>query len=238
MQPDRKRKHEDDDSQDLDYQEERPTKKPKYASDDSSDGGDDDSSDNGGGGDGDGDDGSDGSDGGDGDDGSDGSDSSGEDGESAAHVCIQKFLQYVRQYLTANGAAVHEAYDSGAGWEIWLHVELLRFIKAAGETAIVREPDSYQGRLRADFAVGWGLPPKAARIPIEIKCETLRESAQTFSNRVNKDMAKVEQLDTAALVLAISISTDAKPLVHGEFSVGIPATDGTITMHYTFSEPS
>jgi hypothetical protein len=135
---------------------------------------------------------------------------------SPAELAITTFLGYLRGFLGANANRVNAAYDSGAGWEIWLHVELYQYIVAqrGNDNGIVREPNAYphQGRLRADFTIAWGCPP----IPIEIKCETERESAAAFGGRVNSDLTKVESLNSPALVVAVALTVDSRDQMQSE----------------------
>jgi len=119
------------------------------------------------------------------------SQSSQSDHESPHEIVIGRFIRYVSQFLTARADDVEAAYDSNAGWEVWLHVELHRFVTAKNDLTIQREPASYADnrRLRADFAID--RPGGGASVPVEIKCETRRESATVFKNRSNADSNKV-----------------------------------------------
>jgi hypothetical protein len=161
------------------------------------------------------------------------------DYESQHELVIRRFIDYVGQFLTARADDVEAAYDSNGGWEPWLHVELHRFVTAQGGLAIEREPNAYarNNRLRADFAIDQ--PGGGASVPVEIKCETQRESAASFKNRSSADSIKVTGIKGWALVFAIAISGPARKALSTDFEVTFTDSQRNLFyLVYTYSQPS
>jgi len=171
---------------------------------------------------------------------------SGDDDESEdeQEKAVDKFVKYLRQYLAANIDRVNGAYDSDAGWEVWLHVELFLFIHQQGETRFIREeryvgPKGKKKRLKADFSIGFGLPGNQW-VPVEIKCESMKQSGAAFGRAAELDLNKVKDVKGGALVIAVSLTNGAKEVIlrGADHSVLLQGPDNSVRLSYTYSTSS
>jgi hypothetical protein len=110
---------------------------------------------------------------------------------------VASFVRLVNGYLAANADRVRMAYDSGSGWEIWLHVELFVYVKQQLPGAnIKREARVYpRNGPRADF--------NFEGVTVEVKTEGEAQTGASFADGVYKDMGKIEEQDNYALVIGI-----------------------------------
>jgi hypothetical protein len=163
---------------------------------------------------------------------SDQSSSSSSDEEARIIQSAERFIGYFRGYLGANVVRVDAAYDSGSGWEQWLHVELFTYIRQQDTHAdITREPNAYPGRdagLRADFLF--------EGTTVEIKAETERQTAQQFANGVGRDAAKVERLDEGtALVVGVCLTGQSRDELQRVVDLMGQVSAGGQTIHYGYT---
>lgn len=144
-------------------------------------------------------------------------------------VSQQAFLDLLRTYLTDNVERVERARGTGAGWEIWLQVEMCMFVRWEITGDIFREK-AYGGdtKGRADFLLN-GNQAKGKTI-VEIKTNTSGEQAYTFVKRVAMDFEK--QLDapkgTRTLVVGVWVGPDPSKSTKGEVIQVTPLVPGRI----------
>lgn len=156
---------------------------------------------------------------------SESSESSSESSEEGLTAVSQAtFKQILEAWLAANHDRVDEAYESGSGWEGWLHVELYLAIKSRYPNAdIRREPHGYGSRsLRADLVLNANVED-ARTCVIEIKTELKSEDGLAFWRRVGSDVVKGATLSkelirqgATALAVAIFLSKEAWAASKGE----------------------
>jgi hypothetical protein len=110
---------------------------------------------------------------------------------------VESFVRLVNGYLVANADRVRMAYDSGSGWEIWLHVELFMYIRQQLPNANIRREARVYPTYgpRADF--------NFEGVTVEVKTEGETQKGETFANGVFEDMGKIEEQDNYALVIGI-----------------------------------
>ncbi len=122
---------------------------------------------------------------------------------SGSREAAEAFVRHLSGWLRANADRVRLAYESGSGWEVWLHVELFLYIKEQSPAAdISRETGGYKEGLRADYFF--------EGVTVEIKTEGENQTGKAFANGVWKDMGKVESLSSGDYALVIGVCcTDA-----------------------------
>jgi len=140
--------------------------------------------------------------------------SSGSSSQSFTPIKVSEFKQILVDWLTANQGRVAGAYNSGGGWELWLHVELYLAVKTKYPNAdIVREASSYKTKsLRADLVLN-SRCQGAAMCIIEIKTELMSELYTAFWKRVGLDVDKGEEVKQSVgkTVVALAVAITLKP---------------------------
>lgn len=137
---------------------------------------------------------------------------------AAKPVTSEVFVDLLRTFLANEVERVERARHTGAGWEIWLQVELHMFVRWEVNGDIVREL-KYGGNTkgRADFVLNSHQPK--GRTVVEIKTNLSGENAFTFVKRLATDFEK--QLDapkgTRTVVEGIWVGTNpSKAIGQGE----------------------
>ena len=150
---------------------------------------------------------------------------------SGSREAAEAFVKYVAGWLRANADRVRLAYDSGSGWEVWLHVELFLYVKEQNPTAnITRETGGYKGALRPDYFF--------EGVTIEIKTEGENQTGKAFANGVWKDMGKVEELTGGDYALVIGVCcTDTARTELGALTTSVlpPITNNGQTVYFGWS---
>lgn len=145
------------------------------------------------------------------------SSSSSSSSQSLNPVKIPDFKHLLETWLAVNHDRVDCAYESGKGWEIWLHVELYLAVKAHDPNAdIERERPGYgTSSLRADLVLNSNVDAQPTCV-IEIKTELKNEAGNVFWQRVGKDVdkgmdisSKLKKQGATPLAVAILISKGA-----------------------------
>lgn len=95
---------------------------------------------------------------------------------------VADFIQVLKEWLDSNQVRVAGAYNSGGGWELWLHVELYLAMKARYPRAdVVREARDYDTKsLRADLVLNSRCQGATACV-VEIKTELMSELYTTVA---------------------------------------------------------
>ena len=167
------------------------------------------------------------------------SESSSEESQEAVQVAFvaARFVGHLQQWLNGNVARVRAAYDSGSGWEVWLHVELYTHISPlVAANDIVREPTgNYPGKgsgLRGDFLF--------QGMTVEIKAQTRRQSAATFVAGIKVDLNKIETLKGGApgLVIGICMTQEAYDLMNMPVGQRGSASAGGTAVWYVHEDSS
>ena len=145
-------------------------------------------------------------------------------------VSAQAFYDLLRTYLGNDVQRIEGARDTGAGWEIWLQVELCMFVRWEMAGDIVREnPYGGKTKSRADFTLN--KHQQKGLTLVEIKTNLSGESAFDFVRRVAVDFEK--QLDapktTRTLVYGIWVGANpSKGIGSGEVISVIEVVAGRI----------
>jgi len=160
------------------------------------------------------------------------SSSSSSGSQSLNPIKISDFKHLLETWLATNHDRVDGAYESGKGWEIWLHVELHLAVKAHDSKAdIERELPGYgTPSMRADLALNSNVDTVPTCV-IEIKTELKSEAGNVFWQRVGKDVdkgmdisSKLKKKNATPLAVAILLSKGAWDASASE--VGAPKAIG------------
>lgn len=145
-------------------------------------------------------------------------------------VTPETFLNLLCTYLKNEVARVGRARGTGAGWEIWLQVELCMFVEWEVNGDITREK-SYGGnsKSRGDFLLNDN--QAKGRTVVEIKTNLLGEGAYDFARRVATDYDKQLRAATGThtMVEGIWVGKDpTKAIGGGEVMGVIPVVPGSV----------
>jgi hypothetical protein len=123
------------------------------------------------------------------------------------------FLRLLRTYLGNEVGKVEQARATGAGWEVWLQVELCMYI--SGETAgDIRRESPYGGKTggRADFRLNAAQPKGGtAQMLVEIKTNLMNEGVPAFVKRVGTDYDKQYDAPKGIRTLVVGVWVGRNP---------------------------
>lgn len=151
---------------------------------------------------------------------------------------VADFIQVLKEWLDSNQVRVAGAYNSGGGWELWLHVELYLAMKARYPRAdVVREARGYDTKsLRADLVLNSRCQGATACV-VEIKTELMSELYTAFWKRVGLDADKGEKVRSqlgkrvVPLTVAIALKPNTWQAVRNE--VGEKHLIGNVGLYYS-----
>lgn len=121
------------------------------------------------------------------------------------------FLELLRDYLLDQTEKVVRASRTGAGWEIWLQVELYLFARWETHGDIQREkPYGSNTKGRTDFLLNDS--QSKGRTLVEIKTRLSNEGAADFLKRVGGDFDKqtTAPKGTRTLVVGVWVGPDPR----------------------------